>query len=82
MEAIKPKKIKYIKYFKVFSQPTLPRLYLVNKGEIKYPTEAAAVTSHVAMDLDSLGKCLPTSDTGTLIAVAPRAVPTRTPKLN
>ena len=71
-----------MKYFNVFSQPTTPRLYLVNKGEIKYPTEAAAVTSPVAMDLDSFGKCFPTSETGTLIAVAPKAVPTKTPKLN
>ena len=29
------KSIKYIKHFKVFSQPTLPRLYLVNRGDKK-----------------------------------------------
>ena len=80
-EAISPNKMKYIKYFKVCSQPTAPRVYCVNKGAKKYPTEAAAVTMPVATVLFSLGKCLPTSETGTLIAVAPSAVPTKTPKL-
>ena len=32
-------------------------------------------------DLDLFGKCFPTSETGTPIAVAPSAVPTNTPKL-
>ena len=35
----------------------------------------------VGIVLLSLGKCFPTSDTGTPIAVAPRAIPTKTPRL-
>ena len=47
----------------------------------KYPMEAAAVTIPVAMVLVSFGKCLPTSETGTPIAVAPKAIPMRTQEL-
>ena len=75
------KTIKIIKYLKVSSQSNWSKLYLVNRGDKKYPIEAAAVTIPVAMVLVSLGKCFPTSETGTPIAVAPNAIPTRTPKL-
>ena len=34
-DAIAPNKMKYKKYFKVCSQPTGPRVYLVNKGAKK-----------------------------------------------
>ena len=34
-ETISPNKIKYIKYFKVCSQPTVPRVYCVNSGAKK-----------------------------------------------
>ena len=43
--------------------------------------EAAAVTIPVAIVLVSFGKCLPTSETGTPIAVAPKAIPIRTPRV-
>ena len=72
---------KYRKYFKVSSQPNSPKEYFVNKGAIKYPTDAAAVTRPDAIVLFSFGKCLLTSETGTLIAVAPKAIPIRTPRL-
>ena len=42
--------------------------------------DAAAVTIPVASVLFLSVKCFPTSETGTARAVAPRAVPTRTPK--
>merc|ERR1711991_370106 len=80
-DAKRPRAMKYIKYFKVCSHPTKPRLYFVNNGDKKYPTEAAAVTMPVAIVLLSFGKCFPTSETGTPIAVAPRAIPTNTPRL-
>ena len=51
----------------------------VEKG--RRVAEAAAVTIPVATVLFSLEKCFPTSETGTLIAVAPSAVPTIIPKL-
>ena len=57
--------MKYKKYFNVSSQPTDCRLKVVNKGAIKYPTEAAAVTIPVATVLFSLEKCFPASETGT-----------------
>ena len=82
IDAINPKSMKYKKYFKVFSQPADCKLNVVNNGATKYPTEAAAVTMPVATVLLSLGKCFPTSDTGTLMAVAPKAVPTKTPTLS
>ena len=44
--------------------------------------EAAAVTIPVAIVLVSFGKCLPTSETGTPIAVAPKAIPIKTPRAN
>ena len=50
----------------------------MRRGERKYPIDAAAVTIPVAIVLVSLGKCFPTSETGTPIAVAPRAIPTKT----
>ena len=34
-EAKSPRAIKYIKYFKVCSHPTKPRLYFVNNGDKK-----------------------------------------------
>ena len=40
------------------------------------------MTTPVAIVRVSLGKCFPTSDTGTPIAVAPKAVPTKTPNAN
>ena len=76
---INPKAIKIIKYLKVFSQSKFIKLYFVNKGDKKYPIEAAAVTIPVAIVLVSLGKCFPVSETGTPIAVAPKAIPTKTP---
>ena len=66
----------------MFCQPNSIRLYLVNKGVKKYPIDADAVTIPVAKVLFLSEKCFPTSDTGTLIAVAPNAVPTNKPKLN
>ena len=80
-EAIAPNNTKYIKYLKVSCHPTVPKLYLVNKGARKYPTDAAAVTSPVASVRFLSVKCFPTSETGTAKAVAPKAVPTKTPKL-
>ena len=80
-DAIAPNKIKYRKYFNVCSHPTAPKVNFVNNGARKYPIDAAAVTIPVAMVLCSLEKCFPTSETGTLMAVAPKAVPTKTPRL-
>ena len=58
-----------MKYLKVSSQSNCSKLYFVNKGDKKYPIEAAAVTIPVAIVLVSLGKCFPTSETGTANAV-------------
>ena len=51
------------------------------KGVKKYPNEPTAVTMLIAMVLLDNGKCLPTIDIGILIAVAPRPIPTKSPKL-
>ena len=80
-ETIEPNKIKYKKYFNVSSQPNSPKEYFVNRGAIKYPTDAAAVTRPESIVLFSFVKCLLTSYTGTLIAVAPKAIPIKTPRL-
>ena len=77
-----PMRINIIKYFKVCSQSNWTRLYFVRIGDKKYPIDAAAVTIPVAIVLVSLGKCFPTSETGTPIAVAPKAVPIKTPRAN
>ena len=43
--------------------------------------DPTGLTMPVAIVLLSLGKCFPTSETGTPFAVAPRAIPTNTPRL-
>ena len=49
---------------------------------VKSISITAAVTIPVAIVRVSLGKCFPTSDTGTPMAVAPKAIPTKTPNAN
>ncbi len=66
---------------KVLSQPSLANEYVVNSGDRKYPNEPTAVTMLIAIVLLDSGKCLPTIDIGILIAVPPRPIPTKSPKL-
>ena len=53
----------------------------MNIGEIKYPNEPTEVTMLIAIVLLDKGKCFPTIAIGMLIAVPPRPIPIKSPKL-
>ena len=69
-------------FFQLYNIQCLYVQLVLKTIDKKYPIEAAAVTIPVAIVRVSLGKCFPTSDTGTPIAVAPKAIPTKTPNAN
>ena len=78
-EIIKPNKIIAPNITNVVFQPNSISANLVYIGEIKYPKEPAAVTIQIAIVLVFKGKCLATIETGMLIAVAARPIPTKIP---
>ena len=65
----------------VSCQPYSTKDILVNRGEIKYPKDPAAVTIPVAIVLLDDGKCFDTTETGMLTAVAPNPIPIKIPIL-
>ena len=76
---INPIKKNAAKIKRVFSHPFSTSEYLTNTGDINYPNEPEAVTIPIAKVLLDWGKCLATTETGILIAVAPSATPINTP---
>ena len=62
-------------------QPNVSLENFANIGNKKKPIEAEAVTKPVAIVLFLFEKNFPTAEIGTDIAVPPKAIPTKIPKL-